>query len=138
MNPKPRSVRIGSRSVRFTHVALSGQEHHVAAIWDPAPPARWKPNQLAKYRKARADFLAEMDATLGCKPILIDKGDLAGLADLVPAGEILLAARRAGVACTAADGEIQYHGDPDLVAVWAPRLRPHSAEIRVWLGAKRQ
>jgi hypothetical protein len=138
MNPKPRSVRIGSRSVRFTHVALSGQEHHVAAIWDPAPPRRWKAGQLARYRAARDAFVAEVDEVLGCKPILIDKGDLAGLADLVPAGEILLAGRRAGVTCTAAGGEIQYHGDPDLVAVWAPRLRPHSAEIRVWLGAQRR
>lgn len=133
-----RRVRIGSRSVQFLCADLSGLEHHVLAIWDPAPPKRWKQGQLAKYRAERDAFMAELDEAIGCKAIVLDKMDLEGVAVLNQAGEVLLAAKAAGVTCTADGGEIRYHGDPVLVAVWEPVVRPHAKGVAVWLAAQRK
>jgi hypothetical protein len=140
MNPKPRRVRIGSRSVRFACAGdLAGLEHHVLAIWSPSPPSRWKPGQLAKYCEARDAFLAEMDAAIGCKPIVLDKIDPVDVAALRQAAEVLLAARAAGVSCSTDDSEIRYHGDPPCCPSGSRTCaRIQMGSLRCWARRGRQ
>jgi hypothetical protein len=135
-------VRIGSRSVEFKYCATddSGRVHRIYAVWSPSKPSRWKSGQLEQYRKARDHFLAEVNAAIGVKPISIDAIDPAGvdIAGLRQAGEVLLAARAAGITCCTDAGEIRCHGDPALLSIWEPCLRPHSAGIVALLAAQRQ
>ena len=126
-------TRIGSRWVAFVCAGdQSGREHHVAAVWDPAPPSRWKAGQLEQYRRARDAFLAELGAVLCCKPIVIDGADLEGVGALREAAEVLLSAQHAGVVVDR-DG---IHGDPALLDAWRPTLDRHSQRIADLLAAR--
>lgn len=110
------TARVGSRTVTFR---VAGDR--VQAVWDRAPPTRWKPAQLAKYRRARDAFVARLDQDLGCKLDL----DQARTEALVLAAEVYLKARAAGVTIALDAGEIRFHGDPLLVDAWSPVLRQH-------------
>jgi hypothetical protein len=86
---------------------------------------------LAQYRKARDDFMAELDAAFGCKPILLDKMDLEGVSGLVRAAAVMTAAKSAGVTVTP-DG---LHGARELLDVWGPVLAQHAEALALLVAA---